>query len=244
MRVNIYIILMSVLYSCTAIEEPERSLVVEAYIYENNRVENIKLSLVNPISNQTLETERIDARVFIIWNNIYFPLTETDTPGNYSLPNSTLEIISGNTYELLIQYNNTEIRGQTTVPIIPDDLQLSKDTINVNSSSDFIAVNWANSDQLWYLGVIKEIDPDLTDFPFNNFFSVPTQASTLEITPNDIQHTGQQQFILYGITEEYEDIYSISSSSIGSSNAGNLTNGFGIFAAFSSDTLNIVAVEK
>ena len=243
MRTFLYSFLIIIFYSCTTLEEPERSLVVEAYIYENRVVENIKLSLVDPISNQASVDDEINARVFIIWNDIYFPLTETDK-GNYSLLNSTLEISSGNSYELLIQYNNQEIRGQTTVPDIPIDLHLDKDTIDISSSSDIISVNWENLDQKWYLGVIKEIDPDITEFPFNNFFSVPTQKSSLEISTNDIQNEGSQEFILYGITEEYEDIYRISSSSIGSSNAGNLTNGFGIFAAFSSDTLDIIAVEK
>ncbi len=68
---------------------------------------------------------------------------------------------------------------------------------------------------------------------------LPTKGKQLEISSNNVSITGDAQFILYGITEEYQKLYRISSSSIGSTNAGNLSNGFGIFAAFSSDTLDI-----
>lgn len=244
MKIKLHIAIFTLLFSCAALEEPESSISVEAYLYENRPVENIKLSFISPIENEAPGASVNNALVFIIWNNIYFQLFEGNEPGTYSLNNANLIIRSGNTYELLVRYNSIEIRGKTTVPITPEGLNINKDTLILNSSSDFIKVNWDNPNQLWHLGVIKETNSELTDFPFNNFFSLPTQESTLEITSNDVQILGNQQFILYGITEAYEDIYRISSSSIGSSNAGNLTNGFGIFAAFSSDTLNIVAIEK
>ena len=244
MKYLLYIALVSFMVSCTNPEVPEASLVVEAYLYENKPVENIKLSLVNPINSESTEEAVSSAMVSIQWNGIIYPLEEKNDTGYYSAIDSSLQIISGHTYELLIEYNEVELRAETTVPVLPTSLSTSKDTLNLSSSSDFINVNWENIDSLWHLGVIQPNDPNLTEFPFNNFFSVPTQGNELEIKPIDVQNTGINQFILYAITEDYENFYRISSSSIGSSNAGNLSNGFGIFTAFSSDTVNIIAIKK
>lgn len=244
MKYIYYIAIVTFWASCTSPELPESSLVVEAYLYENKPVDNIKLSLVNPINSESTEEAVSGAIVSIRWNNVLYPLEETNNTGYYSAIDSSLQIISGHTYNLLIEYNDVELSAETTVPVLPTSLSTSKDTLNLSSSSDFINVSWENIDSLWHLGVIKPNDPDLTEFPFNNFFSVPTQGNGLEIKPIDVQNTGINQFILYAITEDYENFYRISSSSIGSSNEGNVFNGFGIFTAFSSDTVNIIAIKK
>lgn len=222
----------------------DSSLVVEGYIFENKPVENIKLSLVDPIISQTTSLGITDAEVFIFWNGFYFKLNDATNTGLFSAENSNLKIIAGETYELIIRYNGKEYEAVTTVPEPPIQLEANKDTLFINSASDAINVNWSNQDSLWFLGVIAEQNPKATDFPFNNFFSIPTQGASLEITPNDVQNIGNKQFILFGITDAYEELYRISNSSIGSSYDGNLSNGFGIFTAFSSDTLNIVVSDK
>lgn len=239
-----YVILALFLFSCKSQEIPESSLVIEAYIFENKPAENIKLNLVKPINTPSDLVAISDARVFIVWNKIYYQLYETANSGSYSADNDDLRILSGEHYELLVLYNNEEYRAETIVPATPKELKASKDSLHINPNSDFINITWENPDSLWYLGVIKDEKSSDTEFPFNNFFSIPTQALNLKITSNDVQSTGNKQFILYGITNDYEDLYRISSSTIGSSNAGNLSNGFGIFAAFSSDTLNFVVADN
>ncbi len=231
------------LFSCAALEEPPASLVVEAYIYENKPVENIKVSLIKQINSSMEEIAVTNAEVYIKSNNSRYKLIESAKLGYYEL-DFDLPIISGVTYELIVTYNDLEIVGETTIPKSITNLAANKDTIEVTLPTDFINVTWQNTPESWYLGVLSENQAGVTDFPFNNFFSIPTQKSLIKITPNDIQTLGKQEFILYGITKEYEDLYRISSSSIGSSNAGNMSNGFGIFAGFSSDTVTFFAMQK
>ncbi len=242
-----YIVFILFIVACNANLEQglgESSLVVEAYIFENKPVENIKLSFVNPIASQTNPMSVSDAEVFIFSNGFYYKLVDNNNTGLFSDKNGSLKIISGNTYELLIRYNNKEYTAITTVPAPPKQLKASKDTLFINAESDMIQMTWQNPNTLWHLGIIADQNPNDTAFPFNNFFSVPTQENSLSITPNDVQSIGNKQFILYTITEDYENLYRISGSGTGSTNAGNLSNGFGIFSAFSSDTLNFVVSDK
>ncbi|MCF6361562.1 MAG: DUF4249 domain-containing protein [Cyclobacteriaceae bacterium] len=243
MKNKLYIIFAFSLVACASLEEPPNSLVVEAYIYENKPVENIKITLVNPINSATDEIPVSNVEVYFKTNNTSYKLTESNTAGYYNL-DFDIPIISGKRYELLVLYNDIEMVGETTIPKPVTGLLSSKDTLILTSPNDFINVSWDGTPDEWYLGVIQGNDPENTDFPFNNFFSIPAQKSTIKITPNDVQSVGIQQLILYGITKEYEDLYRISTSTIGSSNAGNMTNGFGVFTGFSSDTLTFVASEN
>ncbi len=243
MKNSLYIILAFSLFSCASFEEPPSSLVVEAYIYENRPVENIKVTLVNPINSELAEVPVSGAEVIIVSNNVGYLLTESNVPGLYNLENN-LRVESGNSYTLTVKYDDIEMEGQTTVPLKIENLSVNKDTLTLNEPNQFLNITWKNEEQLWFLGVIALNNADVSDFPFNSFFSVPTQEATLKITPDDVQNEGKQDFILYGITKEYEDLYRISTSTIGSSNAGNMTNGFGIFAGFSTDTLSFVAIQK
>lgn len=240
-------VLQSILFlatiSCASLESPDRSLVVEAYIFENKPIENIKLNVVNSINNSTSTEQIPNAEVYIQNNGIRQQLVQSSTDGTFSGDPRVL-VKSGQVYELLILYNDLEITAQTIVPPTPKKLLANKDTLDRSSSSDFIRTTWNNEDSLWHLGVISNLNPDSKEFPFNNFFSIPTRANQLEISPNNVSIAGDAQFILYGITEEYQKLYRISTSSIGSTNAGNLSNGFGIFAAFSSDTLSIYIKEN
>ena len=142
---------------------------------------------------------------------------------------------------MYILYHDQEYVAATTVPLPPLQVQSSKDTINLALENDQINVTWQNPDSTWYLGVIAPDQAFETNLPFNNFFSLPTQASSIKITPEDVKLTGSQHFVLYGITDDYAKLYKISNSSIGATNVGNISNGFGIFSAFSSDTLTFVA---
>ncbi len=243
MKTNLYIILAFSFVACANLEESSSSLVVEAYIYENRPVANIKVALVNSINSESAEMPVSGAEVEIVSNSIGYQLTESSLPGFYNLDNN-LKIENGNTYMLSVKYKGIEMEGQTTIPPKIEGLSSNKDTLLLNESDQFLRINWETQSELWFLGVIPANNADESEFPFNSFFSVPTQKTSLKITSNDVQNKGKQDFILYGITKEYEDLYRISTSTIGSSNAGNMTNGFGIFAGFSSDTLSFVAIQK
>lgn len=242
-KLLILYVVFALLQGCKSQELPEASLAVEAYIYTGKPVNDIKLSLVKPINGEIQEPVS-DAQIFIIWKGGYYPLTETSVPGTFEYKYGNLQIESENTYSLFIRYHEQEYYAETTVPKPPASIIQSKDTLRLLDANDFINISWQNVDSTWYLGVIAPGQPVNTDFPFNNFFSIPTRGNNLSITPEDVNIVGMQKFVLYGITEEYEKLYRISNSSIGSSNVGNLSNGFGIFAGFSSDTLQFIAVDN
>lgn len=240
-KLNLLIWISILFLSCSNPEAPEASLSVEAYIYEAQPINHIKLSLVKPI-NETERQPVSDAEVFIQWNNKYYQLKEIiDEPGTFYSDNINLQIIENNTYTLIVRYHDEEYLAETIVPSIPKQLEANKDTIDLSNNNDLITITWQNSDSTWYLGVIAPEEGSSTEFPFNNFFSLPTKESSIKIETEDVNNTGSQHFVLYGITEDYAKLYRISSSSIGATNVGNLSNGFGIFAAFSSDTLTFVA---
>ena len=238
-------LILIVLFACTEQEFPDASLTVEAYLFEGKPVDQVKLSLVKPLNTNETQQPVSNALVYIIWNGTYYRLNESiSNPGTFASQDENLKIISDNTYQLYIRYNNEEYHAQTTVPFQPVNLTANKDTLDFSIDTDLIKMQWDNHESTWFLGVISPEKNKITEFPFNNFFSLPTKKNILEININTVQENGAQQFILYSITEDYEKLFRISSSSIGSSNAGNISKGFGIFSAFSSDTLNFVVLNK
>jgi hypothetical protein len=240
-----FILIFILLMACQSDEASlQASLVVEAYIFENKPINNIILSEVNPINSASDLVAVSNASVFIMWKENSYKLDETNILGTYAYTEDKLKVVSGDSYELRIDYNGETYFAETIVPISPKQLTSNKDTLNIKTSTDLIKITWENPDSLWYLGVIANANPTSTDFPFNNFFSIPTKSDNQEIKPNNVEDIGNKQFILYGITDDYENLYRISTSAIGSTNAGNLSRGFGIFAGFSSDTLDIVVIDK
>lgn len=242
MKKQHYLLLMVflALIGCAEPKIPEASLSVEAYLYAGKPIDQIRLSLIKPIEEELVQ-QVSDAEVYIIWNNKHYELIQSLEDGRFYYPDTNLKVIENDTYNLYIRYHEQEYYAETIIPKKPLLLTATKDTIDLAVETDEIGVTWQNNDSTWYLGVIApEIDSE-TELPFNNFFSLPTQESVIKITTNTIYNTGNQHFVLYGITEEYAKLYRISSSSIGATNVGNLSNGFGIFAGFSSDTLTFVA---
>ncbi len=238
MRTQLTIALLTLMLACKSPAPPQRSVVIQGFLHAGNPISAIELSLVEPFNTQANTEPVTDALVFLTYGNETLPLVQTQTAGYYAPIENTHIVKPGENYQLNIEYKEAIIEAVTVIPPMPINLKLDTDTLDTTNPFSAINVRWSADEKGWFLGVIEPVNPDSTEFPFNNFFSLPVQDSTLHIGAENIQSKGKHIFILHSITKEYADIYRISSSSIGSSNAGNIANGFGIFTGFASDTVS------
>ncbi len=250
------------LQGCTpdVVEVPEKLLVVEAYIYAGVPVTDVRITRLGidgregpPVSN---------ASVAIETNGLLFPLEENPfEPGNYYDPLGAIQVTAGNTYELLIAVDDQQVTALTEVPPAPLSLQMSSDILyvadvtddNPNDTIDLepLQIGWFNPEEDFYFPVVNNLETDPVPYlqgrtPDNSFLGTPIDADNLVVFPDDVKHYGPHHFILYSMDDEFLEIYFTTNSLPGNFvdiEVGNIENGRGIFAGFSSDTLTFFVKE-
>lgn len=272
MTQNINFILLLVFFlfvSCENVPdfEPDESIpVVEAFLYTGNTVEDIKVTEIVPLGGDTNDIEIDGLNIEILWNGNSYPLqNNTSKAGTYFYPESDLEIISGETYEIRFNYADKAVSSTTTIPAAPTGTALSRDTITLpqlNSLFDAaplqnanlaIDIAWENPDRDYFFLVIENIEADPEAIDVGNivnlgfeFVSTPTQNNFFTIFPfAHYSQFGTHRIIIYRVNEEYALLYETIDQDSRDLNEPftNINNGVGIFSGFASDTLYL-EVEK
>ncbi|MCG8372390.1 MAG: DUF4249 domain-containing protein [Balneolales bacterium] len=264
-RLFLFIILF-VAASCESNEfdfETSDTIVVEAYLHENQPVTLFEVSQLIPIIPEDGEDYRIsDAEVYLHWNDESFQLTHTtvdEEEGFYYYEGTDLEITQGETYSISIDYFGKTTIAYTTVPVKPEGVSMNYETISIEPIDDFedladrnpddfdpIEVYWNNPGGERYFYIVAEnIESNPSDI--NELFDIgefeiitpPTNLDVYNINPFQISQYGTHRIIIYSVNQEYVDLYE--SSEEDSRNLteplSNIENGLGIFTSFSSDTL-------
>ena len=115
---------------------PLDQVVVEAYLYENQPVDQIRLSHPFSISSPQGQNSPItEAQVFLSRNGMEYQLLPyPGEPGRYHAEDPALVVSSGDLFELKILYKEKIISAQTRVPSVPRIARISNDTLSVGSS--------------------------------------------------------------------------------------------------------------
>ena len=269
-----YIILIVLLYSCD-IESPiEDNFVVEAFLFQGEKVDDIKIKKTELWNSlDSLDTYISDAEIKLFANGQEYNLNYNLSDENY-FTNENIDIISGNTYGLQVKVGDRVATSETQVPTSPLGLSISENKIVVpplvlspalpnvlrglfdNARTD---ISWDNSTGEYHYLTIKyagiEEDPIFTDeFPgqIGNFFSnfsiqsEPTIENNYNVICMSLQNYGKYMVTLYKINQDYVSLFetAVQDGTELNEPPSNIINAFGIFTAFASDTVSFEIVRE
>jgi hypothetical protein len=249
-----YLIILFSLTACqeTALTGFQDKPVVESYLYAES-TPSVKISKLIPFTSDMVFSD-MDV------NKLTVSITEQVSGKKYSLTgngegiytSSDLIITPGKSYQLSFPYNDQTVSATTLVPEKPQNLTLSASSISIEQRGTGltgppempspIEINWTNTDQSYYLVVVKNVESvktaiDTRESTAKDFFrNQPVNTDHYEINARSFKFYGMHRVILYKIQPEYVLYFqenSTSSISITEIRA-NIENGFGIFTAINS----------
>ena len=262
-RAAVILFIAGSLLSCSSdsLFDPEAALqiVVQAYLYAGEPVNDIRLTETLPLgSEDSLAPSVNDADVAVIKNGIRYQLiTSPGDSGYYHYPGTDLFIEEGDDFQLDILYDGESINAETTVPPAPENCTISVDTLAVpesmfewfQSRNNSVTVRWQNNGNTLFFVLVENVEenPQIIDFGFGGgqfaqrfrFLSRPTPADSMQVNMMSISHLGKHRIKVYRVNQEYADLYISRNQDSRDLNEplSNIQNGLGVFSAFNSDSL-------
>lgn len=252
-------------YDSSLIFEDQYRVVLEAYIYQGKKVQNVKLSSMISFGNDSTGGAPISDALMVLESAAKsWALLENDSiPGLYYLLDD-LEFNPGDTYKLTASSDENEISATTVIPEAPPVILLSVDSIGIKQAHDMMDIRdiempdpleltWDNPELEYYFFRIQNIEtsaelirpepPDDMPFARGGFaFQMdtrPVNDASYRIEMQGLTHYGTHRIIVYSVNDEYVQLYNSQDQDSRELNEpfSNVENGLGIFTAFSSDTL-------
>jgi len=253
--------------SCDTAEivEVNDLLVVEAFLFEGEPVDSVRISFARPLSDESLtETPVNDAQVVLEKNGQSYQLASTNNNGYYNYQDVDLNVAVGDQFKLLVNSGDSEIFATTLVPEPPTGL--IADT-RVLVAPDFssppigqielgsIELSWDSQEGDLFFVVLKGPNDIFGEFILPEFvrerigrrfflITEPTQENFFTIRLRQLEFIGDHQAIVYKVNKEYADLYSSLTQDSRDLNEPetNIVNGRGVFSAFSSTRINFEVV--
>jgi hypothetical protein len=269
-RVPLLILLIfGICFFCTQCSQEEKitdNYVVEAYLYSNERVKNIRITETLPIQSiDTIAPPLKDATVVLKKLNKEYLLQYDNQSSSYFYPAADLEVKPNDNFEIMVKNKDRIATASTVVPLATRGLNLSdtkilipqiflnfqtRDQIVFLFANARLTVNWDNTDnQLHFLSIesLDKFDPIFPkDFPPGvitlfrtfRFVSAPNRTSSYEIVGLSLETYGRYRVKVYRVNKEYADLYENQTQDSRDLNEppSNINNAFGVFSAFASDS--------
>lgn len=274
-KIYVTVLIVSSLFLINSCEKSEllpeiEKIVVQAYLYTGEPVDDIKISWLNSYANEdTIYQPVNNAEVTISGNDRKYDLELFPGDSGYYYYPGNLPVISGNEYFLEVKVNQYEITASTIVPETPPETKISDSILHVKQVEDFydmmemewpdpIDITWDNPSQEYFFLVVENIEEDPeyilsfmeeeTIFP-NRKFSMttePTQMNFYQIQTRSLTYFGKYLVKFFRVNEEYARLYETIEQDSRDLNEpySNVNNGLGIFTAFTGDSLYFEVKEK
>lgn len=261
---NLYytIVFLAVLLanSCTKdaglIDTSDRLPVVESYLFSGQSLDSFRVTTTLSYLDTLEELQTLDDLDIVISDGtISYPL-QAIGEGYYK--NEELLIESGQSYEMVFDYEGEQITALTYVPekkeasLSLNEISVEKielGTMGFPTNTDPITVSWENTESDYYYVLIENIEEELeyinenvANFEFRNP-GIRTQPEIIDgyniDTRRSLQYFGTHQVIVFRVNPEYAALYATRESTSTSiiEPASNIENGLGIMTGVSSDTL-------
>jgi hypothetical protein len=250
----------------TPMEPDADLLVVRAYLYAGQPVSDIQLTGTLPLgSADSIAPPVNDASVALVKEGRRYPLERSaGDSGYYRYAGADLAVLAGDRFDLVVQHRGRTVTAHTTVPVAPQAVALSRDTMMIPENPDFtflrgdssrVSVSWTGATAaLWYVVVENlEANPEpivLPNAPFNRarqrFIAPPTEANAFTIGVMNLTHYGRHRVTVYRINEEYAGLYRTRQQDSRDLNEPltNIVNGLGIFSAFHGAATTLVVTKR
>ena len=250
--------------------EDQYEPVVEAYLYVNKEVGNIKLSNMISFGADSLGGESItNAEVVLEGEDKSWELIHDDSiPGRYYMEEQPA-LIPGDTFRLSVELEDELLSAVTVIPEEPPAVSMSSTSIyvpKVDDMRDFMGIEmpdpveltWDNPEAKYYFLDIQNIEsypmsimPDPPEhrperpggFAFQ-MITEPTNNNYYAIDIRELEYFGTHRIVFTSVNEEYVYLYNSLSQDSRELNEpySNISNGLGIFTAFNSDTLYLEVI--
>ena len=238
-------------------------LVVEAFLYAGEPVENVKISrAISLTSTDTVAVPVNGASVSLVRNDRTFTLSQVGLEGRYAYLGEDLNIKSGDVFELSIVADGQSATAVTEVPPPPENVVLSGEILEVPSfgggppqiNNNYLTVTWDNAEESLHYVVIESTVTGEPTYILPEFvrdrvarFSLttrPTEANYFDINVRSLEVLGPHEVRVYRINEEYAELYENRQQDSRDLNAPptNVQGGLGVFSAFNSRTLSFEVV--
>ena len=274
MKRLVYFMITLLFISCDDETPIEDNYVVEAFLFQGEKVDDIKIKetkLWN--SDDTTDVIIDNASIKLYADGDEFNLSFDNIKHSYVLEED-IDIISGNTYGIKVDFNNRVATAVTIVPTKPVGLRISNNKIVVpplklSPALPNILANlfedartniiWDNPTNEYHYLTVKYVgnqdDPIFTDdFPgaigdfFSNFSlqSAPSQDELYNVICMSLKNYGKYVVTLYKINDDYVKLFEseVQDGTELNEPPSNIVNAFGIFTAFASDTTSFEIVRK
>jgi len=245
--------------------------VVEAFIFENEPVSNIRVTLAgSTTTDDPTETAVNNALVVLSRGSDSWTLESTNTDGFYHYGGSDLVVNQGDTFSLEIIVGGQTLTADTTVPLSPEGVSVSTDTITLpdfnadpfrlrevlRGTNANIIVTWDNSNQDYFFIAVRvpELsDPDyiLPDFIRDRFagferITEPTVENFYEVPFRDFEVFGIHYVSVYRVNDEYAALYESREQDSRDLNEppSNIRGGVGVFSGFSTVLTSFTIIKE
>ncbi len=240
---------------------PEGTLVVEAYLFAGEPVEDVRLTLAASLEvTDAVVIPVDDAVVHLLRDGRSFQLAGVGD-GRYADLAGDIVVEAGDVFELVIGWNDIVSEATTVVPPPPLDVAISGTELLVpqfgggffggglGARNRSLTVAWSNDEcELHYVVVESRVEgepeyilPDQIRERFSGFRLVtpPTQANFYDIFSRSLQVLGPHVARVYRVNQEYADLYENREQDSRDLNEppSNVRGATGVFSAFNSQTL-------
>ena len=271
---KVFLLFICFLFSCDVEIPIQDNFVVEAFLFQGEIVDDIKVKetkLWN--SEDSIDTYINNASVKLYGNGNEYLLDYNSVLDSYIL-GEKIEILSGEKYGIEITVKERTATAETIVPSKPLGLKMSESKIVVpplaispalpNILANLFEnartnVMWDNpNDEQHYLTIQymeEDDDPIFNDkIPgvvgefFSNFSlqSAPTNGKNYNVICMSLKNYGRYKVSLYKINKDYVSLFEseVQDGTELNEPPSNIINAFGIFTAFASDTTSFEIVRN
>ncbi len=269
-----YLIMLLLIWGLTGCTEesplePDTNLVViKAFIYAGEPVNDIKITSTLSLGSEDANAPPVnDGEVTIIKDNVRYKLDPSPgDSGYYYYPGENILIQTGDLLKIEVSTSEKTATGETVVPRKPENIRLSKDTLNIPTNIDMfdlremmsensIIIRWDNDESSLYFITVDnmEEDPEEIEYSFSggfggggnipkkqfSFLSQPTSRDSMALNFMTFTQYGRHKVKIYKINQEYADLYYSRNQDSRDLNEPltNISNGLGVFSAFNSDSM-------
>ncbi len=251
----------------------EDLVVVQAYLYAGQPVEEIRVASTVPLDVDTTEAPAVsDAAVTLIKDGQRYTLAPTtDRPGYYHYDGSDLTVAPGDQFGLEVGYFGKVATAETTVPLPPEGVTISAEELTLPdlSTDGFggfdrdalqLTVSWGNDEGNLYYLVVENVETDPQEiergtFPggeappgdfVRRFITQPTNGNTYSVNGMSFSYLGRHRVTVYRVNQEYADLYLGREQDSRELNEPltNIHKGLGVFSAFNSDSVFFTLVQE
>ncbi|GAB5535374.1 MAG: hypothetical protein Rubg2KO_16230 [Rubricoccaceae bacterium] len=244
-------------------------VVVEAFLYAGEAVDDVRLTEVIPLTSEdTVAVPISDAQVALVKGGVTYPLVASDSAGYYHYPAADLAIEAGDVFRLEVVRADQTVTAETVVPPPPSAVTLSSDVLEVATIGpgdnprgvlqNTITAFWDNPAADLHYVVIQSLVTGEPEYILPEFFQArfagfqvitePTDLNVFDVSTRALEVLGPHRVVVYRINAEYVALYEDREQDSRDLNEPptNVVGGLGVFSAFNSRsaTFEVVRVSE